>query len=183
MPRTLSNIEFFNTPEGEVMIRTDERVYTYQPEDKALTSELFARIESEYPKAFSALSDIYRKSRANVNYYRYLVCHRFIRCNFGSLDKKKDIDGIGRFTFEEVNCPIKGECKYAGVICGAEFDTRLTARQQEVMKLYCPGIELEEIAERLYISPETVKTTKRDAFRKAGVHDIREFMAKYKDII
>ena len=113
MPRTLSNIEFFNTPEGEVMIRTDERVYTYQPEDKALTSELFARIESEYPKAFSALSDIYRKSRANVNYYRYLVCHRFIRCNFGSLDKKKDIDGIGRFTFEEVNCPIKGECKYA----------------------------------------------------------------------
>lgn len=179
----LRNIEFFNDPEGGVMIRDDEGVHTYQPEDKELTSVLFARIESEYPKAFKALAEIYHKSRANVNYYRYLVCHRFIRCNFGSLDKKQDIDGAGRFTFDEVSCPIKGECKYAGIICGAEFDTRLTARQQEVMKLYCQGIELEEIAEQLYISPETVKTTKRDAFRKAGVHDIREFMAKYKDII
>ncbi|WP_297851782.1 helix-turn-helix transcriptional regulator [uncultured Alistipes sp.] len=179
----LRNIEFFNDPEGGVMIRDNEGVRTYQPEDKELTRALFTRIEIEYPKAFKALTEIYHKSRANVNYYRYLVCHRFIRCNFGSLDKKQDIDGTGRFTFEEVSCPIKGECKYSGVICGAEFDTRLTARQQEVMKLYCKGLEPEEIAEQLYISPETVKTTKRDAFRKAGVHDIREFMAKYKDVL
>lgn len=179
----LRNIEFFNDPEGKVMIRNDKGVHTYRPEDKELTSALFARIENEYPKAFKALTEIYHKSRANVNYYYYLVCHRFIRCNFGSLDKKQDIDGTGRFTFEEVSCPIKGECKYSGVICGAEFDTRLTARQQEVMKLYCQGLEPEEIAEQLYISPETVRTTKRDAFRKAGVHDIREFMAKYKDVL
>lgn len=181
--KRLHNIEFFSAPEGGVMIRDNEGMHTYQPEDKELTGTLFARIESEYPKAFKALTEIYCKSRANVNYYRYLVCHRFIRCNFGSLDKKQDIDGAGRFTFEEVSCPLKGECKYSGVICGAEFDTRLTARQQEVMKLYCQGMEPEEIAEQLYISPETVKTTKRDAFRKAGVHDIREFMAKYKDVL
>lgn len=64
----LRNIEFFNDPEGGVMIRDDEGVHTYQPEDKELTSSLFARIESDYPKAFKALADNYRKSRANVNY-------------------------------------------------------------------------------------------------------------------
>ena len=98
----LRNIEFFNDPDGGVMIRDYEGVRTYQPEDKELTGALFARIESEYPKAFKALTEIYHKSQANVNYYRYLVCHRFIRCNFGSLDKKQDIDGDGRFTFDEV---------------------------------------------------------------------------------
>lgn len=179
----LRNIEFFNDPEGGVMIRDDEGVHTYQPEDKELTSVLFARIESEYPEALKALAENYRKSRANVNYYRYLVCHRFIRCNFGSLDKKQDIDGAGRFTFEEVSCPIKGECKYSGIICNPKFNTRLTARQQEVMKLYCQNMKPEKIAEQLYMSPETVLTTKRNAFRKAGVHDILEFMAKYKDML
>lgn len=127
--QTIRNIEFFNDPEGGVMVRDTEGVHTYQPEDKMLTGALFTRIETEYPKAFKALAEIYRKSRANVNYYRFLICHRFIRCNFGRLDNRQDIDGMGRFTFEDVSCPIKGECKYAGIICSPEFDTRLTERQ------------------------------------------------------
>lgn len=100
--QTIRNIEFFNDPEGGVMVRDTEGVHTYQPEDKMLTGALFTRIETEYPKAFKALAEIYRKSRANVNYYRFLICHRFIRCNFGRLDNRQDIDGMGRFTFEEV---------------------------------------------------------------------------------
>lgn len=140
--QTIRNIEFFNDPEGGVMVRDTEGVHTYQPEDKMLTGALFTRIETEYPKAFKALAEIYRKSRANVNYYRFLICHRFIRCNFGRLDNRQDIDGMGRFTFEDVSCPIKGECKYAGIICSPEFDTRLTERQKEVMKLYMVGDRL-----------------------------------------
>lgn len=179
--QTLRNIEFFNDPEGGVMVRDAKGVHTYQPEDKALTSALFIRIEAEYPKAFKALSEIYRKSQPNVNYYRFLVCHRFIRCNFGRLDNKQDIDGMGRLTFEEVSCPIKRECKYAGVICNPQFDTRLTDRQKEVMKLYMEGMNEGEIGDALYISPETVRTTKRDAFRKAEVHSLSEFTIKYRD--
>ena len=169
--QTLRNIEFFNDPEGGVMVRDTEGVHTYQPEDKMLTGALFTRIETEYPKAFKALAEIYRKSRANVNSYRVLICHRFLRCNFGRLDNRQ----------EDVSCPIKGECKYAGIICSPEFDTRLTERQKEVMKLYMEGMGDEEIADMLYISPETVRTTKRDAFRKAEVHSLAEFTMKYKD--
>lgn len=72
--QTLRSIEFFNDPEGGVMVRDTEGVHTYQPEDKMLTGALFTRIETEYPKAFKALAEIYRKSRANVNYYRFLIC-------------------------------------------------------------------------------------------------------------
>lgn len=50
--QTLHSIEFFNDPEGGVMVRDTEGVHTYRPEDKVLTSALFARIEAEYPKAF-----------------------------------------------------------------------------------------------------------------------------------
>ena len=32
-------------------------------------------------------------------------------------------------------------------------------------------------------TPETVRTTKRDAFRRAGVHSMAEFIAKLKDKI
>jgi DNA-binding CsgD family transcriptional regulator len=48
------------------------------------------------------------------------------------------------------------------------------------MRRYCEGLTYQEIAEMLFISPETVKTIKRDAFRKVGVHDINDFRNKVK---
>ena len=53
--QTIRNIEFFNDPEGGVMVRDTEGVHTYQPEDKMLTGALFTRIETEYPKAFTLI--------------------------------------------------------------------------------------------------------------------------------
>lgn len=73
---------------------------------------------------------------------------------------------------------MRGECLYEGVICGAKRNTRLTQRQEEVMKLYCEGMTYDEIGRALFISPETVKTIKRDAFRKVGAHDINDFRNK-----
>lgn len=179
----LTNIEFFSAPEGEVMIRDANGVITYKPELKELTAMLFAAIEADYPKAFKALSEIYHKSRANVNYFRFLVCRRFIRCNFGLLDRRLDIDGVGRFHFEEIDCPMAGECKYYKVICRPEFNSQLSARQTEVMKLYMDGMDENEIGEVLSISPATVVTTKRDSLRKTDCHSLTEFTIKFKDKI
>lgn len=179
----LINIEFFSAPEGEVMIRDIEGVSTYKPEDKELTASLFAVIEADYPKAFKALSEMYHKSRANVNYFRFLVCRRFIRCNFGLLDRTLDIDGAGRFHFEEIDCPMAGECKNYKVVCSPEFNNKLSARQTEVMKLYMEGMGESEIGEMLSISPATVVTTKRDAMRKTECHSLAEFTIKFKDKI
>ena len=62
----LNNVEFFNSPEGEVQIRDEKGVRTYMEEDKELTDALFSVIELDYPKAFKALSEIYNKSKANA---------------------------------------------------------------------------------------------------------------------
>ena len=174
----LRNIEFFTDPYGNVMVADANGVRTYELEDAEFTSALFLQIEDEYPEAFKALTELYRKSMPNAPYFRYRVCHRFIRCNFSPYDRKVDIDNNCQFLLEEVQCPMRGECLYEGVICGAKYNNRLTQRQQEVMKLYCAGMGYEEIGRALFISPETVKTIKRDAFRKAGVHDINEFRNK-----
>ncbi len=175
MATKLTNIEFFNDPYGEVMVSDSEGVRTYREEDRGLTDAMFSRIEDEYPEAFKALSAIYRKSAPNAPYFKYRVVHRFIRCNFSVYDRKVDVDSEGRFKLEEVQCPLRCECLYAGVICDAKFNTRLTQRQEEVMRLYCEGRSAEEIAEELFLSVETVKTTKRNAFRKVGAHDINGF--------
>lgn len=170
------NIEFFTDPQGRVMIADDRGVRTFDEEEKELVADLFSRIESDYPQAFEALSEHYHKSRANVPYYRYLIVSRFIRCNFGVYDSRADIALDGTFRLEEVQCPLRCECRYAGVICGAKLESKLTPRQEQVMRLYCQGESEESIAESLYISPETVKTIKRDAFRRVGAHSLAEFM-------
>lgn len=172
------NIEFFTDPFGNVMVADAQGVRAYEVEDEELTSAMFLRIQDEYPAAFKALSELYAKSMPNAPYFRYRVCHRFIRCNFSVYDRKQDIDGEGRFKLEDVQCPLRTECLYAGVICGAKFNTKLTQRQEEVMKLYVQGLSEQEIAEKLFISPETVHSTKRNAYRKAGVHNLAEFMKK-----
>lgn len=174
--KQLANIEFFNTPEGGVMVRDAEGVRTYNPEDKEVSGVMFGRIESEYPKAFRALSELYCKSVANPQYFRYLCCHRFIRCNWGQLDSRVDVDGLGRFTFEEVSCPIRCECKYAGVICNPEFNTTLTDREKEVVKLLAEGNSIQEVAEMLYISPLTAETHKKNGMRRIGAKTLAEYV-------
>jgi len=46
----------------------------------------------------------------------------------------------------------------------------LSAREQEVYDLLCEGLSNNEIADRLFISPVTVKVHMRHIFDKLGVH-------------
>lgn len=83
----LNNVEFFNSPEGEVQIRDEKGVRTYMEEDKELTDALFSVIELDYPKAFKALSEIYNKSKANAPYFKYRCAHRFSAATSGCMIK------------------------------------------------------------------------------------------------
>ena len=136
----LNNVEFFNSPEGEVQIRDEKGVRTYMEEDKELTDALFSVIELDYPKAFKALSE------------------------------------FGRFNFENVACPLVGECKYYKVICNPEFNTNLTMREKEIVRLYKEGCKTERIAEILSLSQLTVETHKRNAMRRTGSTTLAELV-------
>ncbi|MEG1899628.1 MAG: helix-turn-helix transcriptional regulator [Bacteroidales bacterium] len=175
--KQLINIEFYTTPLGEVMICEDgKKIREYQTSDLELTALMLAQIKEFYPKAFEVLCEIYNKSILNKTYYDYLIVKRFIKCNFGEYDNKADISSLSVYQFEYVKCPLRGECKYSGIICNPDFCSSLSIRELEIMKMLCDGAKIEEVADTLYISILTVKQHKRNSLAKVGLHSLNEFI-------
>ncbi len=170
-------VEFYNTPEGRVMIvPANGPTYELCPENSSFIDSFYDIIQEWYPEASAALAEYYKKSAPNVRYYQYLIVHRFIRCNFGTYDNLRDIDEWGRWKFEFVHCPMRGECKLENVCCNPKVSTTLTDIQLRVMGLFYQGRSADEVAEIVFRSPHTVKNIKDRVFAKIGVHSIGEFM-------
>lgn len=172
----LSNIEFYGTPSGEVIINEGNSHKVYEIEDRQFTESMLEHIRNFYTDAFKALSECYSKSRENRSYYNYLIVRRFIKCNFSEYDNKNDIDENESLNFEFVPCPLRSECKYCNIICNAKFNTSLSECELRVMKLYYKGLKKEEIAENLYLSILTVQTHKRNVFTKLKINSLSEFI-------
>lgn len=155
----LFNLEFFGAPDGTVYIRDSlGQISKLEYNDIEFINEILQRIEDLYPVAYKALCKCYASSSMNVVYFHYLMVHRFIRCNFNEDDTfSKDINSKGYFNFEQVKCPMRGECTYEGCICGPKMDSSLSEREIEVGELMLDGKDIHEIAESLFISPYTVR--------------------------
>lgn len=173
----ITPIEFYTTPEGEVTLRPmgqAERQLTEH--DTGFIQDMLTQIAEFYPTAHKALMEIYSKSAANKQYRDYLAVRRFIKCNFGVYDNQIDVDANGTFNFEFVSCPLRGECKWDGVLCQPKFNSQLSSRQLEVMQMCYNGERDEDIAEKLFISLNTIQNHRKAVYKKLGVHNMREFM-------
>jgi hypothetical protein len=138
---------------------------------------VFYEIRECYPLAYKALSKEYEKSSLNTSYFQYLIVRRFCKCNFGKLDTAEDdVADTGMFRFEKVECPLRGECRFEGVICSPKFNTKLSDAELRVMNLIYQGLCRDEIAEQLYISPHTVKNHIKSVYLKLGIHEKSEFI-------
>jgi DNA-binding NarL/FixJ family response regulator len=62
-------------------------------------------------------------------------------------------------------------------IAGMNGATRLTSREWEILELMCGGVSGPSIAERLYISPVTVRRHSAEVVRNLGVRDRWEAIA------
>ena len=91
---------------------------------------LYNIVKDQYPKAFDALFEVYAKSAE----HKFLMMRRFIKCNFSKHDSIIDLD-TDILNFENIFCPLKGECKYDHIICNPEFNTKLTDTELQVMAL------------------------------------------------
>lgn len=175
-------VEFYIFNEELWFIKDDGTNQALTEKDTEAIQELLSIIRERYPEAYKALAKEYQKSALNVPYYQYLIVRRFCKCNFGKLDTTKyDIDNLGRFNFEKVECPLRGECKYEGIICNPKFNSKLSPSEERVMKLIYQGFSKEEVGDKLSLSPNTIKQHVKSAYCKMKVHDKGEFVKLAKD--
>ncbi|WP_278706954.1 response regulator transcription factor [Bacteroides congonensis] len=174
----ISNIEFYNTPEGDVMMKELGFPAVVLSENNRPTIEyMLSIIRDRYPKAHARLMKLYSASTMNRWHYEFRVVHRFIRCNFGEYDQYNlDINKDGQFVFEEVKCPLRGECEHEGVICRPELDTALSDREMEVFRLIVSNYQTDEIAADLHISPYTVNRHRENIKAKIKVRNVGEMI-------
>lgn len=169
-------IEFYTTPEGEVTIREmgmPER--QLKESDTEFIQRFLEVLEEFYPEAYKALRETYAKYDGNRLWRDFLAVRRFIKCNFGLYDNEIDIDENWNFKFEFVGCPMRGECAGFKVICQPKFNSNLSERQLEIMRLCHEGLSDEEVGKRMFLSSHTINNHRRNSFRKLGVHSMAEF--------
>lgn len=175
---TIVNIEFYNTPEGDVMIKEPNKAARlFCESDRDLIAGMLTIIRDRYPDAHQALMNLYSKNTMNKWHYEYKVVHRFVRCNFGEYDQNNlDIDYAGRLRFEEVRCPLRGECPYECIIYKPVLDTKLTEREMDVFRLIAMNMKAENIAMELSISPCTVNRHRENIKAKIEVNSVGEMI-------
>lgn len=177
----LANIEFYSTPDGDVMYKIDgQPVRELSESSRDIIEAFLAVLRNRYPTTFARLSEMYSRYDRNRIHYEYAMVHRFIRCNFGEYDQNRfDIDSRGVFRFEEVKCPLRGECKHEGVICKPKMDTKLTNREKEVLRLIGERLDGMEIAKMLHISPSTVARHRENLKHKLGLRNVKDIVSYY----
>lgn len=156
----LRKIEFYISPDGNVKVDEEGVTFTreYTESDYELTDFVSGLIEKQYPQAYHALEQEYEASMLNKSFFRFLIVHRFIRCNFGKFDGLTyDIEG-NVMHLEEINCPLKwrNECPLRGVVC-RPLPFGLSPRETEVAKMASSGKTYDEISEELGIAHSTIK--------------------------
>lgn len=181
----MESIEFFNTPEGVVMFKPiNGPVQELTIENREMVTEMLDLIRTRYPEAFHALSNLYSVNELNRSLYEFNIVSRFCRCNFGEYDAHTpDIDADGFFHFEEVGCPLRGECRLEGVICKPKLDSKLTERELQVVDLIAKGKQAQEIADELFISPKTVCRHRENIKAKLKTRTLPQLVSYYLEHI
>lgn len=175
--RSMRDLEFYIYEDELWCMFPDGRNEKVTEHNNELVKSVLDKIRELYPDAYSDLMKWYRKSSQNVPYFQFLMVNRFCKCNFGNLDNtSKDIDRKGCFNFERVPCPMRGECSHENIICNPKFNSRISDAEMRVMKMIYDGCNNEEIADKLYLSPHTVKNHIKSVYIKLGIHEKSEFI-------
>lgn len=173
----MKGYEFFSL-DDELWCCDNGRNIKVDVSNEGLINKLLEKIRCNYPTAYEYLTEHYKYASPNMQYYRFLIVRRFVKCNFSNLDTTDaDIENKGVMHFEHVACPLRGECECEGVVCCPKYKTSLSQREEEIGKLWYGGLSRAYIAKKLCISQDTVVSHIRNIYSKLGVHSIGEFVA------
>lgn len=171
----MSSIEFYTVDKDVFCKLCNGDTFILTPQCTDIVLKSIDIIEKFYPLAFAALCTEYEKSKRNISFYRYLIVRRFCKCNFGIIDNIPDMVD-NKLNIEYVHCPLRGECKYEGVICQPRFNHQISDAEMRVLHLLYDNLSRIEIANRLYLSIHTVNNHIRNAYIRIGVKDTPSFI-------
>ncbi len=178
----MKNLECFTSPQGQVMIvdKNCIRHLENNAECRQFIHDMAEYIRSSYAKAYAALHLQYEKSELNSDFHEFQIVNRFCKCNFAEYDTlQSDVDTDGRFHFEEVRCPLRGECPLENVCCKPEYTTDLSSREKEILELIVENKTAQEISAALFISVHTVNNHRRHILQKTKTANIPELINFY----
>ena len=144
----MTGMEFYFTPKGEVMITDECGTRQLEQSNREFISEIITRMGIFWPEALEKASLEYTDRRYNIPWFEFSIVRRFLKCNFGEFDSTMD---------------------------KPKFNSTLSERELSVMRSFYEGMEENAIADKYCISLETVRTHKRNAFRRIDVHSLAEF--------
>lgn len=171
----------YTTPDGCVMIKPHNQpvreLAENGKENRAFIQSMLEYMRTFYTEAFVALSKEYSCKEPNRLNYEYWIVSRFIRCNMGNYDLlSHDIDHAGMLRFEDVKCPMRAECKLENICCRPRFNSGLSHRETEVLRLIVSHYEAVDIAEKLHLSHHTVNKHRSNIQIKTKTHSIAELV-------
>lgn len=97
--------------------------------------------------------------------HAYCRVFQFCACNFSLQDGRPDIDDDFNFITERVPCPLRHKCE----LNYCAFESQLSKRELDVVKLFAAGFNENSIAGQLYISPATVHNHITKIYSKLGL--------------
>ncbi|MFD2741937.1 MULTISPECIES: response regulator transcription factor [Sphingobacterium] len=101
------------------------------------------------------------------------MLRQYIICRFGGFDNDPDIDSDGVIDYTEYfDCGRRGNCAQEGKLCATikVENGHLTKQELLVLKLVAEGLPNKLIADRLFISEETVSSHNQNIQQKLGVN-------------
>ena len=165
-------LEFYNYEE-QVWFRNAETNTCEQLTEnkKEVIAFMIDRLETLYPEAYKALSKTFKELTINQSMFRHRIVTRFCKCNFSAIDQTlMDVDVIGTFNFEHVPCPLRGECPLENIVCHPTMTTQISDAEMRVIDGLCKGLQPDDIATKLCLSPYTVKNHIRNACARLSLH-------------
>lgn len=171
----MRNIEFY-TYNDEVWFRKGDISEKLSEKNYDLIDKFIEHLVDFYPEAYKSLEKEY-KNIIDRRFRNYRIVYRFCKCNFGNIDNVLDIDSNGKYRFERISCPLRGECKLEGICCSPKFNSKISDSELRVLRLVYRGLSREEIADKLCLSVITVKNHIYNAYSRIGIHSTVEFIS------
>jgi DNA-binding CsgD family transcriptional regulator len=150
--------------EGQAFLMSDGNRYNYDSFPPAVINLIDRAMDSKpYVKVLLNQLNITNKDDRRMSW---------MRCNLSGYDTIADISAdYTEIRTEYVPCNNRGTCPHEGKFCqGLQVDNgTLSIRELRILGLIREGMLDKEIGEMLFISVDTVKTTKRNIQKKLGV--------------